>query len=54
MYKIVELNEREIPHFKGKILQVVNSTKQSVVVGRDCFGGTLTSFLWVLTCLVEE
>ena len=54
MYKIVELNEREISNYKGKILQVINSTKQSVVVGRDYFGGTLTSILWVLTCLVEE
>lgn len=28
MYKIIELNEREIPHFKGKILQVIDSTNR--------------------------
>ena len=28
MYKIVELNEKEISHYKGKILQVVDSTNR--------------------------
>ena len=51
MYKIVELNEKEIPHFKGKILQVINSSKQEVVTFRTY---AITSYMWVLTCLVEE
>ena len=54
MYKIVELNEKEISNYKGKILQVINSTKQEVVTFRTYAGGAITSHLWVLTCLVEE
>ena len=54
MYKIVELNEREISSFKGKILQVINSTKRDVVVFRNYAGSKITSYMWVLTCLVEE
>ena len=54
MYKIVELNEKEMPHFKGKILQVINSTKQEVVTFRTYAGCAITSYLWVLTCLAEE
>lgn len=56
MYKIVELNEREITHFKGKIIQVIDSTKRDVVTSTnmmDCLGYPLTSRMWVLTCLVE-
>lgn len=54
MYKIVELNEREITQFKGKIVQVIDSTRRDVVVGRDYLGSFITSYMWVLTCLVEE
>ena len=54
MYKIVELNEREISSFKGKILQVINSTKRDVVTFRTYAGSKITSYMWVLTCLVEE
>ena len=53
MYKILELNEREIASFKGKIVQVINSNKRDVVVGSDYLGINITSFMWVLTCLVE-
>ena len=53
MYKIVELNEREIARFKGKIIQVVNSTKQDVFTGCDYLGVRLYDRMWILTCLVE-
>lgn len=53
MYKILELNERDITQFKSKIIQVIDSTRREVVVGRDYLGTTLTSYMWVLTCLVE-
>lgn len=51
MYKIIELNEKEISNYKGKILQVINSTKQPAVTFRTY---AITSYMWVLTCLVEE
>ena len=53
MYKIVELSEREIVSFKGKIVQVIDSAKKDVVVGRDYIGTFITSYMWVLTCFVE-
>lgn len=54
MYNIVELNEREITHFKGKIIQVIDSTKREVSIGAyDSIGYPITSRMWVLTCLVE-
>ena len=52
-YKIIELNEQEIGEFKGKIIQVLNSKQRDVVVGRNYLGCSITSFMWVLTCLVE-
>ena len=52
-YKIVELNEEELPKFKGKILQVINSEKRDVIIGRDYLGCSMTRYMWVLTCLVE-
>ena len=42
MYKIVELNEKEISNYKGKILQVINSTKQNVVTFRNYAGSKIT------------
>lgn len=54
MYKIIDINERELPKFKGKIIQVVDSTKRDVVVSRDYLGLPITSYMWILTCLVEE
>ncbi|MBO7716020.1 MAG: hypothetical protein J6S85_20820 [Methanobrevibacter sp.] len=53
MYKILELNERDIARFNGKIIQVIDSTRREIAVGRDYLGTTLTSYMWVLTCLVE-
>lgn len=53
MYKIVELNERELPKFEGKIIQVIDSTRKEVIVGRDYLGTMITSYMWILTCLVE-
>lgn len=53
MYKIIELNEREIANFKGKICQVLDSTKRDVIIGSDYLGCAVTSYMWVLTCLVE-
>lgn len=53
MYKIIELNEREITNFKGKIIQVIKSDKRNVRIYSGCFGGGYTSYMWVLTCLVE-
>ena len=52
-YKIIELNEQEIGEFKGKIIQVLNSKQRDVEVGRNYLGCSITSFMWVLTCLVE-
>lgn len=51
MYKIVELTEKEISNYKGKILQVINTIKQPAETFRT-YG--ITSYMWVLTCLVEE
>lgn len=53
MYKIVELNEREITQFKGKILQVIDTTKKDCMIGRDYIGCPITCRMWVLVCLVE-
>ena len=53
MYKIVKLDERELKHFKGKICQVLDSTYREIIVGRDYLGIETTSYMWVLTCLVE-
>lgn len=52
-YRIVELNEKELPYFKGKILQVLDSRKGSVEIGRDYLGCSITKYMWVLVCLVE-
>ena len=54
MYKIIELDERQLSDFKGKIIQVINSSKQDVSIGIN-IGGFVpsTSYMWVLTCLVE-
>ena len=52
-YKIVELNEDELPKFKGKILQVLESRKSDVITGRDYLGCFIKKYMWVLTCLVE-
>lgn len=53
MYKIVELNEKELPKFKDKIIQIIDSTRREIIVGRDYLGTVITSYMWVLTCLVE-
>lgn len=53
MYKIVELNEREITDFEGKIIQVIDSTKRDVRIGINMGFVPMTSYMWVLTCLVE-
>lgn len=53
MYKIVELNEKELKLFKGKIISILDSTCREVIVGRDYLGTMITSYMWVLTCLVE-
>ena len=53
MYEIIKLNERQLSEFKGKIIQVISSSKQDVVVGRDYLGLAITSCMWTLTCLVE-
>lgn len=53
MYKIIELNEREISDFEGKIIQVINSKTRDVRDGMDYFGIPNYSRMWVLTCLVE-
>lgn len=53
MYKIIELNERKITDFKGKIIKVIDSSKKDVVVSCTRFGFVHTSRMWVLTCLVE-
>lgn len=53
MYKIIELNERNLEQFNGKIIQVIDSHKRDVVVGSDYLGLKITSYMWVLTCLVE-
>ena len=53
MYKIVELNEEKLPDYKGKIIQVLNSKQRDVVIGRDYLGCSITSYMWILTCLVE-
>ena len=54
MYKIIELDERQLSDFKGKIIQVISSSKQDVSIG-IYIGGFVpsTSYMWVLTCLVE-
>lgn len=52
-YKIVELNEEELPKFKGVILQVIDSGRQDVIIGRDYLGCSTTKYMWVLTCLIE-
>lgn len=53
MYKIIELNERQLPEFKGKIIQVINSVKCNIDVGRNYLGIMLFDKIWVLTCLAE-
>lgn len=53
MYEIIELNERQLPEFKGKIIQVIDSSKRDIAIGRDYLGTILTKVMWVLTCLVE-
>ena len=52
MYKIVELNEREINQFRGKIIQIIDTTKKDCKVHID-FGPVVTVRMWVLVCLVE-
>lgn len=52
-YKIVELNEEELPKFKGKIVHVIDSGRQDVIIGRDFLGCFIKRYMWVLTCLVE-
>ena len=54
MYKIIELDERKITQFKGKIFQVIDSAKREVVIGTDYLGTAITLHMWALTCLVEE
>lgn len=53
MYKIIELNQKEISAYKGKIVQVINSIKRDVVISRDYIGIEVKSRMWILTCLVE-
>lgn len=53
MYKIVELNEKELPKFEGKIISVINSERKDVVVGTDYLGLQIFGKIWNLTCLVE-
>lgn len=53
MYKIIELNERQLPEFKGKIIQVISSVKRDIEIGRNYLGIILFDKKWVLTCLVE-
>ncbi len=53
MYKIIELNENKLADFKGKIIQVINSSKQDVTIGINYLNIPITSYMWVLTCLVE-
>lgn len=45
MYEIIELNERQLSEFKGKIVHVISSSKQDVVVGRDYLGLAITSHM---------
>lgn len=52
-YRILELNEEELPNFKGKIVQVVDSERREVIIGRDHLGFSTTKYMWVLLCLVE-
>ena len=52
-YKIVELNEEQLPHFKGKILQVLESKRKDVIIGENYLGCYIKKYMWVLVCLVE-
>lgn len=53
MYKIIDLNEKQLPEFKGKIISIVNSERKDVVVGTDYLGLQIFGKIWNLTCLVE-
>ena len=52
-YKIVEINELNLEKFDGKIVQIINSHKEDIMVGRDYLGLIISKYVWVLTCLVE-
>ena len=53
MYKIIDINEKQLPKFKGNIISVINSERKDVVVGTDYLGLQIFGKIWNLTCLVE-
>lgn len=53
MYKIVEIDEKELSKFRGKIISVIDSERKDVVVGTDYLGIQTFGKIWKLTCLVE-
>lgn len=52
-YKIIELNEDNLRKFGRKIIQVIDSRKEAVIVDRGPLGPTRDHYEWILTCLVE-
>lgn len=56
MYRIIKIDERELPMYKGKILHVIDKERRNVETGRigSIAGHPILIEVWKLTCLVEE
>lgn len=53
MYKIVEIKERELENFKGKIIQVISREYKKEFYGFNYISCREYRFERILTCLVE-
>jgi len=54
MYKIITINEEELRNYNGKIIQVIESTRDFVCCGYDYLNVPKNKLVWFITCLVEE
>ena len=53
-YEVIVLNDYELEHWQGKIIEVLKKERRAIRFGYDKHGNEVLKLCWQLTLLVEK